>query len=1180
MKFTERDGLNLFGVNEEVLKEWDKNDLFHRSIDEREGCPSFVFFEGPPSANGHPGIHHVMARTIKDVFCRYKTMQGFQVKRKAGWDTHGLPVELGVEKELGITKEDIGKTISIEEYNAQCRRNVMKFTQEWTDLSHLMGYWVDMEHPYITYDNAYIESLWWLLSQLYQKGLLYKGYTIQPYSPAAGTGLSSHELNQPGCYRDVKDTTVTAQFRILNPTEDMKGWGEAYFLAWTTTPWTLPSNTALCVGPSFEYVTVRTYNPYTAEPITVVLSADRLSAYFKVEGAELPLEDYKAGDKVIPYRVVGSHKGHELEGMRYSQLMPWVKPTEKLADTAPDFVKEYAQANPDAVFEVGHDKFVELEELGFRVILGDYVTTEDGTGIVHIAPTFGADDARVAKAAHIPSLFMITKGGETRPMVDLRGKYYVLDECDATFVDKCVDREAYSRHEGDYVKNAYAPEFNKDGKYDEKAAAKAEDLNIVICLEMKQAGEAFKIEKHVHNYPHCWRTDKPILYYPLDSWFIRSTAVKERMIELNKTIRWKPESTGTGRFGKWLENLNDWNLSRSRYWGTPLPIWRNKDSHEEICIGSVEQLYNEIEKSVKAGVMKSNPLKDNGFVPNDYSKNNYDKIDLHRPYVDNVVLVSETGKPMYRETDLIDVWFDSGSMPYAQLHYPFENKELLDKRVVYPADFIAEGVDQTRGWFFTLHAIATMVFDSVAFKAVISNGLVLDKNGNKMSKRLGNAVEPFGAIQKYGSDPLRWYMITNSSPWDNLKFDEDGVQEVARTYFGKLYQTYSFFAMYANVDGFDGKAAELPLEKRPEIDRWIISELNTLIKNVTEAFEDYEPTRAGRMISTFVIDNLSNWYVRLCRKRFWAGEMDDDKLSAYQTLYRCLFTVSKLMAPIAPFYADRLYGDLKAASAENGCVSVHLSAFPKAEASEIDTTLEQRMELAQKVTSMVLSLRKKEHVIVRQPLQKICIPATDACQKENIEAMSQLILDEVNVKELEFVEGDMLEKKVKCNFRVMGKKFGKLMKAVAAAVGALSQNAINELSVNGSVQVDVDGQTVEIVREDVEIVSEDIPGWTVANDGALTVALDLEITEELKNEGMAREIVKRIQAYRKSSGFEITDHIHVVLSHDDNLQKAVEAYHDYICSQVLADKLEFGAPESGEELDFEDFKISVDITKL
>lgn len=1180
MKFTERDGLNLFGVNEEVLKEWDKNDLFHRSIDEREGCPSFVFFEGPPSANGHPGIHHVMARTIKDVFCRYKTMQGFQVKRKAGWDTHGLPVELGVEKELGITKEDIGKTISIEEYNAQCRRNVMKFTQEWTDLSHLMGYWVDMEHPYITYDNAYIESLWWLLSQLYQKGLLYKGYTIQPYSPAAGTGLSSHELNQPGCYRDVKDTTVTAQFRILNPTEDMKGWGEAYFLAWTTTPWTLPSNTALCVGPSFEYVTVRTYNPYTAEPITVVLSADRLSAYFKAEGAELPLEDYKAGDKVIPYRVVGSHKGHELEGMRYSQLMPWVKPTEKLADTAPDFVKEYAQANPDAVFEVGHDKFVELEELGFRVILGDYVTTEDGTGIVHIAPTFGADDARVAKAAHIPSLFMITKGGETRPMVDLRGKYYVLDECDATFVDKCVDREAYSRHEGDYVKNAYAPEFNKDGKYDEKAAAKAEDLNIVICLEMKQVGEVFKIEKHVHNYPHCWRTDKPILYYPLDSWFIRSTAVKERMIELNKTIRWKPESTGTGRFGKWLENLNDWNLSRSRYWGTPLPIWRNKDSHEEICIGSVEQLYNEIEKSVKAGVMKSNPLKDNGFVPNDYSKNNYDKIDLHRPYVDNVVLVSETGKPMYRETDLIDVWFDSGSMPYAQLHYPFENKELLDKRVVYPADFIAEGVDQTRGWFFTLHAIATMVFDSVAFKAVISNGLVLDKNGNKMSKRLGNAVEPFGAIQKYGSDPLRWYMITNSSPWDNLKFDEDGVQEVARTYFGKLYQTYSFFAMYANVDGFDGKAAELPLEKRPEIDRWIISELNTLIKNVTEAFEDYEPTRAGRMISTFVIDNLSNWYVRLCRKRFWAGEMDDDKLSAYQTLYRCLFTVSKLMAPIAPFYADRLYGDLKAASAESGCVSVHLSAFPKAEASEIDTTLEQRMELAQKVTSMVLSLRKKEHVIVRQPLQKICIPATDACQKENIEAMSQLILDEVNVKELEFVEGDMLEKKVKCNFRVMGKKFGKLMKAVAAAVGALSQDAINELSVNGSVQVDVDGQTVEIVREDVEIVSEDIPGWTVANDGALTVALDLEITEELKNEGMAREIVKRIQAYRKSSGFEITDHIHVVLSHDDNLQKAVEAYHDYICSQVLADKLEFGAPESVEELDFEDFKISVDITKL
>lgn len=1179
MKFTERDGLNLFGVNEEVLKEWDKNDLFHRSIDEREGCPSFVFFEGPPSANGHPGIHHVMARTIKDVFCRYKTMQGYQVKRKAGWDTHGLPVELGVEKELGITKEDIGKTISIEDYNAQCRRNVMKFTQEWTDLSHLMGYWVDMEHPYITYDNAYIESLWWLLSQLYKKGLLYKGYTIQPYSPAAGTGLSSHELNQPGCYRDVKDTTVTAQFRVLNPKDDMKGWGEAYFLAWTTTPWTLPSNTALCVGPTFDYVTVRTYNPYTAEPVTVVLSADRVSAYFKEEGAGLPLEDYKAGDKIVPYRIVGHHSGRELEGMRYAQLMPWVKPSEKISDTAPDFVKEYAQAHIDRIFEVGHDQFVELDELAFRVILGDYVTTDDGTGIVHIAPTFGADDARVAKVAHIPSLFMITKGGETRPMVDLRGKYYLLDECANSFIEKCVDCEAYSHHEGDYVKNAYAPEFNINGKYDEKSAAKAEDLNIIICMEMKQAGDAFKIEKHVHNYPHCWRTDKPILYYPLDSWFIRSTAAKDRMIALNKTIRWKPESTGTGRFGKWLENLNDWNLSRSRYWGTPLPIWRNKDSHEEICIGSIEELYNEIEKSVNAGFMESNPLKDNGFVPNDYSKTNYDKIDLHRPYVDHVVLVSKSGKPMYREMDLIDVWFDSGSMPYAQLHYPFENKELLDKHVVFPADFIAEGVDQTRGWFFTLHAIATMVFDSVAFKAVISNGLVLDKNGNKMSKRLGNAVEPFGAIKKYGSDPLRWYMITNSSPWDNLKFDEEGVQEVSRTFFGKLYQTYSFFAMYANVDGFDGQTPELPIEKRPEIDRWIISELNSLIRNVTEAFEDYEPTRAGRMISTFVMDNLSNWYVRLCRKRFWAGEMNNDKLSAYQTLYRCLFTVSKLMAPIAPFYADRLYGDLKAASNEKECVSVHLSSFPKVDALEIDETLEQRMELAQKITSMVLSLRKKEHVIVRQPLQKICIPATDIRQKENIEAMSQLILDEVNVKELQFVEGDMLEKKVKCNFRVMGKKFGKLMKSVANAVGTLSQEAINELASKGFVSIEVEGKKVEIEREDVEIVSEDIPGWTVANDGALTVALDLEISESLKREGMAREIVKRIQTYRKNSGFEITDHINIVLSPNKEIQNAVETYGDYISSQVLADGLKVGETTSENILDFEDFKIVADIKK-
>ena len=1179
MKFKERNRLDLFEVNQEILKEWDEADLFHKSISEREGCPSFVFYEGPPSANGHPGIHHVMARTIKDVFCRYKTMQGFQVKRKAGWDTHGLPVELGVEKELGITKEDIGRSISIEEYNAQCRRNVMKFTQEWTDLSHLMGYWVDMEHPYITYENSYIETLWWLLSQLYKKGLLYKGYTIQPYSPAAGTGLSSHELNQPGCYRDVKDTTVTAQFDILNPSKEMTGWGRPVFLAWTTTPWTLPSNTALCVGPTYDYVAVRTYNPYTAEPLTVLMAEECLHSYLKPEGKDQPLEEYKNGDKLVPWQIVGKWKGSELEGLKYRQLMPWVKPCEKLDESSAQFVRNHAESHPEDIFCVGNDRFVMLEEQAFRVILGDYVTTEDGTGIVHIAPTFGADDARVAKAAGIPSLFMINLAGETRPMVDLRGKYYVTEELAPAFVEKCVDVVAYSHHAGDYVKNAYAPEFNVDGKYDEKAAAKAEDLNIIMALEMKQAGEAFKIEKQTHNYPHCWRTDKPILYYPLDSWFIRSTAAKDRMMALNETIRWKPESTGTGRFGKWLENLNDWNLSRSRYWGTPLPIWRNKDTREEICISSVEELYNEIDKSVSAGHMVSNPLREKGFVPGDYSKENYDRIDLHRPFVDDIILTSPSGKPMQRETDLIDVWFDSGSMPFAQIHYPFENKEILDAHNVYPADFIAEGVDQTRGWFFTLHAISTMVMNQVSFKAVISNGLVLDKNGNKMSKRLGNAVEPFGAIKKYGSDPLRWYMITNSSPWDNLKFDEEGVQEVARTFFGKLFQTYSFFAMYANVDGFDGQRPEIALENRPEIDRWIISELNTLIKNVTAAYEDYEPTRAGRMISSFVIDNLSNWYVRLCRKRFWAGEMDNDKLSAYQTLFRCLFTVSKLMAPIAPFYADLLYRDLLPASCGQGAASVHLAKFPEADEKSVNATLEQRMELAQKITSMVLSLRKKEHVIVRQPLRRISIPVTDARQKENVEAMAQLILDEVNVKELEFVEGDMLEKKVKCNFRVMGKKYGKMMKAVASQIDALTQSDIQALERNGNLSLEIEGQNITVEREDVEIVSENIPGWTVANEGALTVALDLEITDELKQEGIAREMVKRIQAYRKASGFEITDRINVTLEPNAILQEAASTWGSYICSQVLADSLTFGETNSDGLLDFDDFKVKADIIK-
>ena len=1176
-KFTERSGMNLYAVNEEVLKEWDETDLFHKSMSEREGCPSYVFFEGPPSANGHPGIHHVMARTIKDVFCRYKTMQGFQVKRKAGWDTHGLPVELGVEKDLGITKEDIGHKISIEDYNAHCRRNVMMFTQEWTDLSHLMGYWVDMEHPYVTYENSYIETLWWLLSRLYAKGLLYKGYTIQPYSPAAGTGLSSHELNQPGCYRDVKDTTVTAQFEILDPREEMKGHGRPVFLAWTTTPWTLPSNTALCVGPHIDYVAVQTFNPYTAEPVTAVLAESRLNAYLKPEGSELEMA-FTSGDKVVPYRIVGRYKGEDLVGLHYAQLMPWVKPTEKVDDVAAEFVARYAAVHPEKTFTIGNDTFVEMAEEAFRVIPGDYVTTEDGTGIVHIAPTFGADDAKVAKAAGIPSLFILNHSGETRPMVDLAGKYYLTDECAPAFMEKCVNEEQYARHAGDFVKNAYDPRFNTNGKYDEEAAAKAEDLNIVLCMEMKQEGTAFKIEKHVHNYPHCWRTDKPVLYYPLDSWFIRSTAAKERMMELNKTILWKPESTGTGRFGKWLENLNDWNLSRSRYWGTPLPIWRNAETREEICIGSVEQLYNEIEKSVAAGLMPGNPLKENGFVPGDYSKENYHRIDLHRPYVDQIILVSESGQPLTRETDLIDVWFDSGAMPYAQIHYPFEHKEALDNRTVYPADFIAEGVDQTRGWFFTLHAIATMVFDSVAFKAVISNGLVLDKNGQKMSKRLGNAVDPFGAIKTYGSDPVRWYMMTNSSPWDNLKFDPEGVVETSRTFFGKLFQTYSFFSMYANVDGFDPETEAVPTHERPEIDRWILSELNTLIREVTACYEDYEPTKAGRLIQNFTIDNLSNWYVRLNRKRYWAGEMTSDKLSAYQTLYTCLLTLSQLMAPIAPFYADRLYKDLAEGTSCAKAESVHLEHFPIADESLIDTELEARMELAQQTTSLVLSIRKKERIIVRQPLQKIAIPITDTLLKERLESVKQIILDEVNVKEIEFVEGQMLEKKVKCNFRIMGKRFGKMMKAVAAAVETLNQEQIATLE-QGSLSLTVEGQTCTIERADVEIISEDMPGWSVANEGALTVALDINITDELRNEGVAREVVKRIQAHRKESGFDITNRIHVVMEHNPIVEKAVNDYKDFICSQVLAESFQFvDKVESTTTFDFDGEQVKVSIT--
>ena len=1137
-KFAEYSQFDLSKVNAEVLKKWDENQVFAKSMTEREGCPSFVFYEGPPSANGMPGIHHVMARSIKDIFCRYKTMKGFLVKRKAGWDTHGLPVELGVEKAMGITKEDIGKTISVADYNAACRKDVMKFTKEWEDLTHKMGYWVDMTDPYITYDNRYIETLWWLLKQLYTKGYLYKGYTIQPYSPAAGTGLSSHELNQPGCYRDVKDVTCVAQFKMKNPKPEMAEWGTPYFLAWTTTPWTLPSNTALCVGPKIDYVAVQSYNGYTGEKITVVLAKALLYTHFNKKAEDIALEDYKPGDKLIPFKIVGEYKGPELVGMEYEQLIPWVNPGEG----------------------------------AFRVISGDYVTTEDGTGIVHIAPTFGADDAQVAKAAGVPPLQLINKKGELRPMVDLTGKFYKLDELDESFVKERVNVDLYKEYAGRFVKNAYDPNLTDQD----------ESLDVSLCMMMKANNQAFKIEKHVHNYPHCWRTDKPVLYYPLDSWFIRSTACKDRMIELNKTINWKPESTGTGRFGKWLENLNDWNLSRSRYWGTPLPIWRTEDNSEEICIGSVEELYNEIEKSVAAGFMKSNPYKDKGFVPGEYNGENYDKIDLHRPYVDDIILVSKDGKPMKREADLIDVWFDSGAMPYAQIHYPFENKELLDSHQVYPADFIAEGVDQTRGWFFTLHAIASMVFDTISYKTVISNGLVLDKNGNKMSKRLGNGVDPFSTIEKYGSDPLRWYMITNSSPWDNLKFDVDGIEEVRRKFFGTLYNTYSFFSLYANVDGFEYKEADVPMVERPEIDRWILSVLNTLVKEVDTCYSEYEPTKAGRLISDFVNDKLSNWYVRLNRKRFWGGEFTQDKLSAYQTLYTCLETVAKLMSPIAPFYADKLYMDLVTATGRDNVVSVHLAKFPEYKEEMIDKELEVRMQMAQDVTSMVLALRRKVNIKVRQPLQCIMIPVVDEEQRAHIEAVKALIMSEVNVKDIKFVDGaaGVLVKKVKCDFKKMGPKFGKQMKAVAAAVAEMSQEAIAELEKNGSYTLQLDGTDVLVEATDVEIFSEDIPGWLVANEGKLTVALDVTVTEELRREGIARELVNRIQNIRKSSGLEITDKIKITLSKNQQTDDAVNEYKDYICNQVLGTSLTLtDEVENGTELNFDDFSLYVSVVK-
>jgi len=1159
MKFREYSKLNLSDVNKDVLKLWEQENVFAKSIDERDGAPTFVFYEGPPSANGMPGIHHVLARTIKDIVCRYKTMNGFKVLRKAGWDTHGLPVELGVEKSLGIKKEDIGKKISVDEYNAACRKEVMKYTKEWTDLTNKMGYWVDLEHPYITYKNSYIESLWWLLKQLYGKNLLYKGYTIQPYSPAAGTGLSSHELNQPGCYRDVKDQTVTAQFAVKK--DDNKivadilskvdaGFEDLCIIAWTTTPWTLPSNTALCVGPKIDYVAVESYNPYTGKPATYILAKARLNAYFAAEGAELALDSYKQGDKVIPYKVIAEFTGTDLVGMKYEQLFPWVKPVDKIDGKI-----------------VGNDN-------GFRVIPGDYVTTDDGTGIVHIAPTFGADDANVARAAGIPSLFMINKKMETRPMVDFEGRYFNFEDLDDDFVKQFVNVDLYKEYAGAYVKNAYDPKYTVDGRYDEKAASKAEDLNIYICIRMKQDGTAFKMEKHTHNYPHCWRTDKPILYYPLDSWFIRSTACRDRMVELNKSIKWKPEHTGTGRFGKWLENLNDWNLSRSRYWGTPLPIWRNADTHEEICIGSVEELYNEMEKAVAAGVMAENPWKKAGFVVGDYSDENYDKIDLHRPYVDDIVLVSESGKPMKRELDLIDVWFDSGAMPYAQLHYPFENKDLIDRRSFYPADFIAEGQDQTRGWFFTLHAIATMVFDSVAYKSVISNGLVLDKNGNKMSKRLGNAVDPFMAIEKYGTDPIRWYMISNSSPWDNLKFDEAGVEEVSGSkFFGKLHNTYSFFALYANLCNFDFAAPQVPLAERPEIDRWIISVLNSLVKEVTDDIEDYELTKAARAISDFVVNNLSNWYVRLNRSRFWDGD-----LAANQTLYQSLKTVAMLMAPIAPFYADMLYRDLTGSD-----TSVHLAEYPKADETAIDSKLEKRMAIAQQITSMVLSLRRKKNLKVKQPLTAIMIPVLDEAQKQDIEAVADLIMSEVNVKGINYVGGDagILVKRIKPDFKKLGPKFGKNMKAAAQALTSLEQSQIAQFEKDGKIALTLNGEEAVVELADVEVISEDIPGWLVANEGNITVALDITITDDLRKEGIARELVNRIQNVRKSKDFNITDRIVVKITPDEHVIDAVAQFKDYIAKQVLAVAIEL-APVEGADviaLDMDDYELKITVDK-
>ena len=1141
-RFPEYKGLDLSKVNKEILKVWDENDTFHKSIRAVNGKGEFVFYEGPPSANGIPGIHHVMARTIKDAVCRFKTQCGYEVKRKAGWDTHGLPVELGVEKALGITKEDIGKTISIEEYNKACRTDVMKYTDLWEDLTRKMGYWVNMDNPYVTYDNRYIETLWWLLKQLYTKGYLYQGYTIQPYSPAAGTGLSSHELNLPGCYRDVKDTTCIALFKVIR---DKKSdflyntikTGDVHIMAWTTTPWTLPSNTALAVGKEITYIKVETFNPYSGEPITVVIAKNLLNSLFPESNSELSFPEYKPGDKKIPFRVLDDEfEGRKLEGINYEQLIDWI--------------------NPGAG--------------AFRVLTGDFVTTEDGTGIVHIAPTFGADDYKVAKENSVPPLIVRRKDGSSGPMVDRRGYMVPVADLDDSFIKQYVNLNTYKAFEGRPVKN----------EYDDKLPPETETLDVEIAVMLKQQGKAFRIEKQVHSYPHCWRTDKPVLYYPLDAWFIRTTAFRDRMIELNNTINWNPKSTGTGRFGKWLENLVDWNLSRSRYWGTPLPIWVTEDRKEEKCIGSASELKAEVELSIRAGFMKINPLA--AFTESDNSQENYEKFDLHRPFVDEIILVSKTGQKMFREPDLIDVWFDSGAMPYAQAHYPFENKENF--REMFPADYVAEGVDQTRGWFFTLHAIATMISDSVAFKNIISNGLVLDKNGNKMSKRLGNAVDPFSAIEEYGSDPLRWYMITNAQPWDNLKFDISGVDEVRRKFFGTLYNTYSFFALYANVDTFRYSEKEIPVSERPEIDRWIISLLNSLIREVGGSYENYDLTRAGRSIQDFVTENLSNWYVRLNRKRYWGGEYDKDKLSAYQTLYTCLEVVSQLAAPIAPFFSDRLFTDLNNATGRHKENSVHLVLFPEYNESLIDKNLEERMDIAQKVSSMILGLRRKVSIKVRQPLARIMVPVPDKYFRNKLEAVKDLILAEVNVREIEYIDdtSSILVKKIKPNFKTLGPRHGKLMKEISNAISRFTPQEIVAFENTGNHTLELNGQQIILTAEDVEIISEDIPGWQVANDGRLTVALDVTVTDDLRFEGIAREFVNRIQNIRKENGYDVTDKITVLIEDHEFVREAVKRHSGYISSQTLATKVDLVSAFSQntvKEIEIDEVVVKVEVRK-